>query len=605
MPLAIDIGILTIREDEFRALLTAFPLDDGVHRGRREYSLRVADAGGGAVYRLALLRQIEQGNGEAQDAARDLIEDLHPALLLVVGIAGGLPSDDVTLGDVVLATRVNDYCVEARKEGAEPSYNLGGGPIEKKIAAGLSNLPAREKDLGDWTRDLPQRPVVTWNRRGVLYGPEPWRRDLKRKLEAQFGDGRIPRAPTFTTGVIASSDRLVKDSKVLFPWIQTARNLLAVEMESAGVFRAARDRCPMLAIRGISDIIGLKRDDAWTKFACAAAAAFTRAYLRTQPVPPTALGTAVSAGEARANVPTTMIVGGTPSPLPESLYSNLLPLRAFPAVIHVAPSTCDSYGQARARLLDGEPGNVPNAWALDKKMLYSFGDPLASRLSRLVDAGAVEAHESSSWAGSDDPNKRHLFVRLLKGALRDDLSTVGVWFFHKDDVFAFAGTPGKPDRTYPYRSLHQDSEITVVFHHEREAKDGRKFPYLRHNAFRGRFCHIEGIWHLEVTPTYRFTSDGKRKYRYHEDQLRGIKRIERNRAVLSQVLVWMDVLCPRPSLFSARPRALQFGPGLVFAATKSVPDEQWSAPGDEGIDETQENALLPLLARARQDASET
>jgi len=57
------------------------------------------------------------------------------------------------------------------------------------------------------------------------------------------------------------------------------------EMESGGVYRAARERCPMLAIRGISDIVGLKRADDWTKYACASAAAFTRAFLRTRPVP--------------------------------------------------------------------------------------------------------------------------------------------------------------------------------------------------------------------------------------------------------------------------------------------------------------------------------
>ena len=603
MPPAIDVGILTIREDEFRALLAAFPLDEGVYRGRREYSLRLADAGGGARYRIALLRAIEQGNGEAQDAARDFIEDLGPALLLVVGIAGGLPSDDFTLGDVVLATRVNDYCVAAKKEGAEPSYNLGGGPIEKKIVAGISNLPARGKDLGEWTRELPQRPVVRWDRRGALYGPEPWRRDLKGKLEGHFGDGRT-RAPIFTAGVIASSDILVKDPKVLFPWIQTARHLLAVEMESAGVFRAARDRCPMLAIRGISDIIGLKRDDAWTKFACSAAAAFTRAYLRTQPVPATALGTGAAAGDASSRAaPTVVTPGGTPSPLPESLYSNLVPLRAFPPVMHVAPSTCGSQREAWAKLLDGQRVGVPNAWALHEKMLYSFADPSTNLLSRLADTGAVEAHDSASWATSSDPDKRRLFVWLLNGALRDDLGTVGVWYIRQDDLFAFAGKPDEPDRKHAYRSLHQNSEITVVFHHEWERKDGRKFPYLRHNAFRGRFRRIDGAWHLEVTPTYRFTSDGKNKYRFHEDQLRGIKRIERNRAVLTQVLVWADVLCPPLSLFSGAPRVLRFGPGLVFGATRSVPDEQWSTPADEGVDGTHDGAL-PVLALATQDGPE-
>ena len=69
MPI-IDVGILTIREDEFEAILKAFPDDHGIYKSRhREYTLRTADAGHGARYRLAILRQIEQGNGEAQEAA--------------------------------------------------------------------------------------------------------------------------------------------------------------------------------------------------------------------------------------------------------------------------------------------------------------------------------------------------------------------------------------------------------------------------------------------------------------------------------------------------------------------------------------------------------
>jgi hypothetical protein len=60
----VDIGILTIRDDEFRAVLRAFADDHGIYKGRyREYTLRTADAGQGARYRLAILRQIEQGNG--------------------------------------------------------------------------------------------------------------------------------------------------------------------------------------------------------------------------------------------------------------------------------------------------------------------------------------------------------------------------------------------------------------------------------------------------------------------------------------------------------------------------------------------------------------
>jgi nucleoside phosphorylase len=284
----VDIGILTIRDDEFRAVLAALPSKAGIFRGARtsrEYTLRHADAGGGSQYTVAVLRQIEQGNGEAQNAARDLIDDFAPRLILVVGIAGGLPSDDVTLGDVILSMRIHDFTIEARESGEESTYSTAGGPVAKALASALANLPAREDELGDWSAALPGQPPVSWTQDGQLSGPLDWQTKLRTKLEHHHGAGSTPRKPIYAAGPIASSDRLVKDPAVLIPWLQTARKLLAVEMESGGVYRAAQERCPMLAIRGISDIVGLKCSDAWTKFACDSAAAFARAFLRTRPVP--------------------------------------------------------------------------------------------------------------------------------------------------------------------------------------------------------------------------------------------------------------------------------------------------------------------------------
>jgi nucleoside phosphorylase len=280
----VDIGILTIREDEFQAVLSVFPDGRQLVRRRRHYNLRDAHAGSGQLYRVAILRQIEQGNGEAQDAARDLLAEMSPRLLLVVGIAGGLPSDDYTLGDVIVSTRINDYSVEARKEGEEPSYSISGGPIAIEVASGVANLPAMNEELGAWASGLPERPPIDVEGAKIV-GPPAWQDEVREKLRRHFGQG-APRQTVVKAGIIASSDRLVKDPNVLFPWLQTARHIAAVEMESGGVYRAVRERVPMVAIRGISDIVGLKRDDLWTKYACATAAAFTFAYLRTTPIAP-------------------------------------------------------------------------------------------------------------------------------------------------------------------------------------------------------------------------------------------------------------------------------------------------------------------------------
>jgi nucleoside phosphorylase len=136
----------------------------------------------------------------------------------------------------------------------------------------------------DWPAGLPPRPSVSWTDE-QFKGPDDWQDKLRAKLAHHHGATAPPRAPIYIAGPIASSDRLVKDPVVLFPWITTARKLVAVEMESGGVYRALRERCPMLPIRGISDLVGLQRSEEWTGFACASAAAFARAFLRTRPVP--------------------------------------------------------------------------------------------------------------------------------------------------------------------------------------------------------------------------------------------------------------------------------------------------------------------------------
>jgi hypothetical protein len=68
------------------------------------------------------------------------------------------------------------------------------------------------------------------------------------------------------------------------------------------------------------------------------------------------------------------------------------------------------------------------------------------------------------------------------------------------------------------------SRISIVSRFESVTQDGRHFECFRHLAFRGQFRQFDKHWYLEVTPTYRFTSDGQILDRFHEDRLKGIKR---------------------------------------------------------------------------------
>ncbi len=575
----VDVGILTIRDDEFRAVLNVFPQGHEIFRGRhREYTMRTAEAGKGSVYRIAVLRQIEQGNGEAQEAARDLIDDLQPALLLLVGIAGGLPSEDFSLGDVVLSTRILDFSLEARKFQEETTYNVGGGPISKQIAAGIANLSAREAELGEWWEALPTRPPVSFSA-GKLYGPRAWQKTVRQSLQAHFGKTVGARHPQFSAGPIAASDRLIKDPELLIPWITSARGILAVEMESAGVHRATRDRTPMLSVRALSDIVGLKRQDAWTKYACASAAAFARAYLRTQPIPPRSSGETGSGDGPGENVPSELDADSDEHGYEES-FANLLQLRHFPETLYVAPARGTSRKSVWSQLNQDGPGKtndfVSGAWTVHENMLYSLVDPERSRLRDIIDVGALDRLDAREWAFSTDGNRRRLFVQLLNAALREDLWTQGVRYCKDQDAYAFMGRPDEPPRRLKYANLKVRSTVTTVAHYERTGKNGKVHSYLRHGAFQGRFRFLGENWYLEVTPTYRFTFNGKDLDWYHESRLAGIKRLERNRSVLSQLLVWQAVL-RAPWVRADRTRLLEFAPLVSLPFLSEVNESSLTA----------------------------
>lgn len=146
----IDFGILTVREDEFEAVLQRLPQDAGVVSGRRRYNVRRVETAQGDTYAVAVIRCIEQGNGEAQAAANDMLEELNPHWILVVGIGGGAPSEELLLGDVVVSTRIIDFTGEAALPDHSRESALAGGPIHPDAQSIVVNLPAMKPALGGW-----------------------------------------------------------------------------------------------------------------------------------------------------------------------------------------------------------------------------------------------------------------------------------------------------------------------------------------------------------------------------------------------------------------------------------------------------------------------
>ena len=156
-------------------------------------------------------------------------------------------------------------------------------------------------------------------------------------------------------------------------------------------------------------------------------------------------------------------------------------------------------------------------------------------------------------------------------------------------------------RLVTYRSLAKGSGREVFKAYSQKA-DAAKVAYYRHNAFEGRFRRYGESWFLQITPTYRFTFDGKRVHRGYESKLKGIKAQERNPSVLGQVVMWADILRgpQEPDLFAPSPYPnLTFGDLLGFQSEVGINERLWLSTEEDAEVKDAGNRVGELLLFTR------
>ncbi|MBE7386282.1 MAG: 5'-methylthioadenosine/S-adenosylhomocysteine nucleosidase [Leptolyngbya sp. SIO1E4] len=182
----------------------------------------------GQVWQVSI---VQTGVGDSKSALQTerAVTFFDPDVVFFVGVAGGLKTDDVGIGDVVASTKVYGY--ESGKAEEEfktrPEFGLSGfGLIEEASAEERSETPA-------WLT----------------------------RLNASAGVD-----PKLKVGPIAVGEKVVASTKssVCQFLRQHYSDALAVEMEGYGFLAAVNARSrplPAIVIRGISDLIDNKNDD--------------------------------------------------------------------------------------------------------------------------------------------------------------------------------------------------------------------------------------------------------------------------------------------------------------------------------------------------------
>lgn len=204
------------------------------------------------------LAEIGMGNSGAAAEVAGAVEAFAPRLILFVGVAGGLKPADQNHGDVVVASAV--YSVHSQKLAPHPD---GGSqvlsrPLGVRAPHRLTQL-VRAVGRTMWAAD-------------PLSGGQP--------QETASAQPAVHLHPVVAGEVVLADP----DSDLRKLIAKRFSDAAAIDMESHGVYETAhRYDLPVLAVRGLSDLLGDKdpvADREWQPRAAANAAAFAIALLR-------------------------------------------------------------------------------------------------------------------------------------------------------------------------------------------------------------------------------------------------------------------------------------------------------------------------------------
>lgn len=291
----VHVAIITVRQDEYAAMEARLGETISVEGGNNSYEYSEVPTDSGAALSVVLTRTVTQGNAPAQTVAHNIIHELDPSWLFLVGIAGGVPDHEFCLGDVIVASYLHDFSLKAATEGKSQTYQTYGGPmhpaverfLQTKVAGRNASRLMRLAGLLTEPSFLAHPKVFDGNApdQSLFYGDDSFRRKVEEIITNRFPLGVRDGHSRIWAGPCANGDTLVKSATLLQQWQESARQVTHVETELAGVYAAARSagrqNYPLLAIRGLSDVVGFRRDPAWTAYSCGTAAAIASAVLRS------------------------------------------------------------------------------------------------------------------------------------------------------------------------------------------------------------------------------------------------------------------------------------------------------------------------------------
>lgn len=231
MTLTKYILVLTISSTEFKAvhshLENSSNLELAIPSGSKMegVSARIGSQNG---YSIIVICSYGSGN-RILGPLSNAIHKYNPALVLFVGIGGGVKSSEISIGTVVISDYIADHSSAVEKDG-RTLYEVKGGPIHPRLLPLLSEF----KNNTEWIKRI--RPLAI---------------EAKEETKTNFVIGKIVAGNVRVEGLEGPLAETLKD------------DAKAIEMESASCYGLVTQMndIPYLAIRGVSDFMSDKTSE--------------------------------------------------------------------------------------------------------------------------------------------------------------------------------------------------------------------------------------------------------------------------------------------------------------------------------------------------------
>lgn len=258
----VDFVLITALPEELDALLKKFPdyrkLPPSNEDIRTYYETEIPfsfpDNTLGS-YKVIVMSLLGMGRIQAAMATADAIQSWSPRYVILIGIAGGIKSRGIKIGDVLVSDQVVDY--EQQKI----------TPYGQDVRWDVQRADARMLNATNNFTDSNWKTLISIKRPGTG-------------------------TPKIHIGPIASGDKVVAFGDIMIKYKSVWPKLIGVEMEASGAATAvfqSPEKPGFFMIRGVSDLADENKNtkdvEKWRSYACEVAAAFTVSLLQSGPIP--------------------------------------------------------------------------------------------------------------------------------------------------------------------------------------------------------------------------------------------------------------------------------------------------------------------------------